>query len=102
VTRNFRVIARNICPILRHTLHDDLFFGYNFRVFAPNDLRFIGMVLMTIIHLASIFIIFKNIYYPKIDPNLMSHLPIWRFIEQNSTQRNKYLKFGRDGLLVDL
>jgi len=50
------VIARDTsCPILHHTMCTDLFFGHNLCVFAPNDLRFIGKVLMTIIHLDSFF-----------------------------------------------
>jgi len=46
------VIARNICPILCHTLRADMFFGHNFWFLAPNDSRFIGKVLMTISYLA--------------------------------------------------
>jgi len=43
---NFRirrgVIAEKTRPILRQTLHIDLFFGHNFCVLTPNDSRFIG------------------------------------------------------------
>jgi len=35
------VIAKKTCPILRHTLHADLFFGHNFCILAPNDSRFV-------------------------------------------------------------
>jgi len=44
------VIARKTCSILPHTLHADMFFGHKFCVLAPNDSKFIGWVLMTIIH----------------------------------------------------
>lgn len=57
---NVGVIARYTSPILRHTLHIDLFFGHDFCVLAPNDLRFLGKVLMTIIHLAKSFCNFKK------------------------------------------
>jgi len=45
------VNARITCTILRYTLRDDLFFSHNFCILSPNDSRFIGKVLMTIIHL---------------------------------------------------
>jgi len=71
------VIARNTCTILHHTLHANLFFGHNFCVLAPNDSRFREKVS-------------KIIYYPKIDPNLKSHLPIGSFLVLFSTHENEF------------
>jgi len=48
---NSRVNAINTCTIFRHPLRADLFFGHNFCVFGPNGSRFVGKVILTIIHL---------------------------------------------------
>jgi len=59
-TYNQGVNVRNTYTIARHMVHSDLFLGYNFCLLCPNRSRFIGKVLMTIIHLASFFCNFQK------------------------------------------